>query len=619
MANTYDEDSYKMNVVLSITNTSRWNVLVDLIEGHKVEGFAGAKVSLEDGIYGSYNTLLIRDVCSVDQLTEISNNSAVNTVIVFYQQAEYYLAEAVRLGASLSRCAEHWQSSTNYLLKIQRKNRAHIKLVNIEQTLAAQNIFSEQLVNLHVNTTDKPVASFEQDVSLIAACQYVAQESGLSQLNNLLQASGLLLQVDNKVLLEVERIVEGYVDEASKATQVSHELEVVIAEKNIFQKDLKAANEKNNELLKLYNEVEQAYRDQLIVLNSKLADHADRLNVFSEDKDLLLSQLHQVQEELEKNVIEKNKVLRDLDESINECDSLHTKQKELVAQLNESENEKVRLLSQLNIVQDELKKYSIEKDAYVATHKAEKLKLQHLFEKMECDTKDTNAKLLEKLSEKASAHDELKIQNQQQENKLKGIVEENSLLLLQLHKVQEDLERLFIEKKDTHIKQKQYQREIIKLENKLRNTTADLASKNYRLDLILQDVDEMKRSVFWKTGAPVRVVASMLNKSKKQRIKLEKEIELILSSEFFDAQWYLEQYPDVAESSISPAEHYLIYGGSEQRFPGPLFSGVWYTETYPDVAESGINPLLHYIKFGKAEGRTASVKLLENLSKREEV
>ncbi len=77
----------------------------------------------------------------------------------------------------------------------------------------------------------------------------------------------------------------------------------------------------------------------------------------------------------------------------------------------------------------------------------------------------------------------------------------------------------------------------------------------------------------------------------------------ILASGHFSADWYLAQYQDVAAANQDPLEHYLSYGVSEGRDPGPDFSTSGYLARYRDVAEAGLNPLLHYIRDGKKEGR----------------
>lgn len=91
-------------------------------------------------------------------------------------------------------------------------------------------------------------------------------------------------------------------------------------------------------------------------------------------------------------------------------------------------------------------------------------------------------------------------------------------------------------------------------------------------------------------------------KNKRQRV-LEKRVALLHSSGLFDADWYLQRYPDVAAKNAEPAAHYLKFGASENRDPGPLFSTKAYLAANRDVAELKINPLLHFIEHGSKEGR----------------
>ncbi len=71
----------------------------------------------------------------------------------------------------------------------------------------------------------------------------------------------------------------------------------------------------------------------------------------------------------------------------------------------------------------------------------------------------------------------------------------------------------------------------------------------------------------------------------------------------FDAEWYLQQNPDVAEAGIDPLEHYMVTGWREGRDPHPMFDTSFYLEKNPDVAASGENPLVQYYLFGWKEGR----------------
>jgi len=86
-------------------------------------------------------------------------------------------------------------------------------------------------------------------------------------------------------------------------------------------------------------------------------------------------------------------------------------------------------------------------------------------------------------------------------------------------------------------------------------------------------------------------------------IYIHKDAAVIARSGLFDREWYLKQYPDVAETKIDPIKHYLRYGAAEGRDPNAEFSTWAYLDTYPDVSAHGANPFIHYIQYGKEEGR----------------
>lgn len=84
--------------------------------------------------------------------------------------------------------------------------------------------------------------------------------------------------------------------------------------------------------------------------------------------------------------------------------------------------------------------------------------------------------------------------------------------------------------------------------------------------------------------------------------------EEVQRSGLFDADWYLQQYPDVSAAGVDPLQHYMVHGWREARNPNSLFDSEWYLETYPDVRAAEINPLLHYIRHGAIERRDTSHK-----------
>lgn len=81
----------------------------------------------------------------------------------------------------------------------------------------------------------------------------------------------------------------------------------------------------------------------------------------------------------------------------------------------------------------------------------------------------------------------------------------------------------------------------------------------------------------------------------------------IQSSDYFDAEWYLEQYPDVKKANLCPATHYANLGWRMGRNPSAKFNTNKYLEFHQDVMKARLNPLVHYIRTGQTEGRAVFV------------
>lgn len=77
----------------------------------------------------------------------------------------------------------------------------------------------------------------------------------------------------------------------------------------------------------------------------------------------------------------------------------------------------------------------------------------------------------------------------------------------------------------------------------------------------------------------------------------------IEQSPWFDADWYMMQYPDVAVSGMSPAQHYLLLGEAWGRKASPRFDAEYYRNQHQDIAKAGVSPLLHFTRNGEKEGR----------------
>lgn len=90
---------------------------------------------------------------------------------------------------------------------------------------------------------------------------------------------------------------------------------------------------------------------------------------------------------------------------------------------------------------------------------------------------------------------------------------------------------------------------------------------------------------------------------KAKALLLKDQIHVVEKSGFFDENWYLAEYQDVASNKkINPISHFTRNGAREKRSPGANFDSVFYLTEYAEVLESGLNPIIHYELIGKALG-----------------
>ena len=152
---------------------------------------------------------------------------------------------------------------------------------------------------------------------------------------------------------------------------------------------------------------------------------------------------------------------------------------------------------------------------------------------------------------------------------------------------------------------KQAAQETSNLRVRLSGLEQQLAAARHTLeterDGLRKTIRAMQTSTSWKVTRPLRLIRQI-----PLRMRERRNARRIAESDLFDTQWYLQTYPDVSSSGLSPALHFLRYGAQEGRSPSPRFDTRWYLQTYTDVRTNGSNPLLHYLAFGQAENRLAT-------------
>lgn len=177
--------------------------------------------------------------------------------------------------------------------------------------------------------------------------------------------------------------------------------------------------------------------------------------------------------------------------------------------------------------------------------------------------------------------------------KINGLEEDGQLLLEQLRMVQDEYTKHLLAKPNGAEAQSRK-----KVEKKLFIAT-EVSQKNPMNSNEGQAAPVTGR----KRSASLRALFRPFKRTTPEKRKLKKQIKQLLASSYFDADWYLKTYPDVAENNMNAAEHYLKFGASEGRKPSDTFDTQWYLNYNPDVQESGINPLIHFLNHGQSEGR----------------
>ncbi len=70
--------------------------------------------------------------------------------------------------------------------------------------------------------------------------------------------------------------------------------------------------------------------------------------------------------------------------------------------------------------------------------------------------------------------------------------------------------------------------------------------------------------------------------------------------QLFDADFYLERYPDVREAGMNPLQHYILHGAAEERKPNAWFQPEYYFTVCAD-ARGAENPLAHFAENASRE------------------
>jgi myosin heavy subunit len=507
-----------------------------------------------------------------------------------------------------------WRQKNSELLNFYSRNRDRCLLINTYSLLARPDQLGELLNDRFGMTSSTEAATSLPDIAYwVSALSTLMARSRLqdaeaAMLFEELETASDLPTPSNHAAQELTRAWTEHVRLAGKES----ELKLTLTTLQATQKTLA---ERNIELEKARSEIQagatrKATEDQE---KAKLGKQFNELNGELEklrltnkeqgsENELLLLQLHQVQEELESYFLRVQDMEAKLKQSTQgleagqqELLALQTRMRGLEKDRQTSEQDKISMAKRITELEAVLIKIRHDAESKAVQAASEQNALVNQVQQINAELDGAKKKLAE-LQQRASEANQARQNTGQESTELRARIaaleadlckarksaqeqsQENELLLLQLHQVQEELETYFLK----------YQ----ELQAAKPESAPVLASTQFKA------VDNGNAKPTRKFG----LMQTYLEKHKSAR-KLKRQVMLIQRSGLFDAQWYLNEYTDVAKSGIDPIKHYLKFGAEEGRDPSLKFDTRYYQRTNPDLQNSGLNPLIHYISHGKEEGR----------------
>ena len=176
--------------------------------------------------------------------------------------------------------------------------------------------------------------------------------------------------------------------------------------------------------------------------------------------------------------------------------------------------------------------------------------------------------------------------------------------------VNEELNRYNEELKSNNEELNRYNEELNRYNEELNRYNEELNRYNEELNRYNEELSTISNTADLKNKiCSINLFNTRSKKvrgKRKNRKRLKRDRQLLLTSGVFDPQFYYDSYEDVRGANIDPVVHYLTIGWMELRDPSDSFSTEFYLANNKDVLKAGICPLLHYISSGKSEGRSSN-------------
>ncbi|MEZ2743018.1 hypothetical protein ACBP93_10345 [Paenalcaligenes hominis] len=438
----------------------------------------------------------------------------------------------------------------------------------LEQLLLAQEALEKKITaytdldQKFLGLTDK----LSQHIAELAQLKASYQQSLQKQ-----ESSTKELEQRTQHLREQQRLLDQSQQQAAQLESQKHALSEELAQlKALYQQSLQKQESSTKEL----EQRTQQLREQQRLLDQSKQQAAQ-----------LESQKHALSEELAQLKASYQQSLQKQESSTKEVDQRTQQLQEQQRLLDQSQQQIAQLANQKHVLSEEL--------AQLKTRHEQSLDSQKAIAQQAQDLSEENQLILEQL---LLAQEELErriLAERDAAEKIKelqSLSKENNLLIKQLHQTQEALEDLDLQQTN------------ITIESPVTAQSEETESR----DLVV--VSDLRIHAPDHTVPPHSFFERRAYK-KEQRLARRRDRERaaqIAQTPWFDAAWYLEQYPDIAADPVqseNPALHYMRMGGFEGRNPSPHFDSAFYLAANPDVVEAGLNPLWHFLQNGQAEGR----------------
>jgi len=589
-----------MPLIIGTTPHSQWQALTPLLN-HL--GWENQQENPEAGYQNTGN---------VDENTQY---------LLLHSRPELAVAHAMDAGASPEEALAEWRTAAEQLLSFYKQHRRSAVMVDTGSGALAPRAVIDWLRDNRAGFYDLTQASWPEDAPELSipapsnplhqllATQLVAQDQSLAGLLAQLEAASVPLTDSTQPELDVAAL-HSELEQQKNAPQWEQDCAQAKAELSKTQAE---NNRLNQTLAGLQAELTQT-KAQLEKASHAHETTAEQQQALKQESDLLLNQLHKVQEELENYYHKAQNGSKASKELEAQAKQLAEQKQALEAELQATQSELTQQKSAAEAAEEALSNArSQSEEQHKDVLEENEMVLQQLFtvqdelerkylENQGVSKRLENAqRIVEKLSAAKAENVELKKSERKLKDKLsKGLKIENDKVLKQLMQVQKELTKYQDRNRQlsSDLRDRDKQNEALNVE--LRQAIKENQELAENLQLLQASLNQASPR---RSGLHVgSLIAPVKKLSRSHRLE-SKHIELVRDSELFDAEWYRRKNPDVAAQFAEPAEHYVRFGGQEGRAASEQFDSKKYLQKNPDVAQSGLNPLVHYLLHGKAEGR----------------